>query len=68
MKLYKWGVEFFDTKYKKYGGHGQWIGRLFGLRYLAVSLTKWNVGYWKDYYDGWHYAISFGYIVMSYSK
>lgn len=66
MKFFKLGVELFDIKYAKYGGHSQWIGNLFifnnkkiCLDYLIVELKFSKLEYKCIYYDGYHHAFNF---------
>ena len=60
MKVFKFGVEICDRKYKKYGGHWRLLADLLHIDYLVISFCP--ILYRKFdilYYDGYHAAITF---------
>ena len=74
MKFFKYGINIFDSKLKKYGGFNHFIaGKIFKQKYnyLTIALRKQqrfeqiheNEDY---YYDGYHNSITFGCLQISY--
>lgn len=73
MKFFKYGIDFFDGKLDRYGGHWQFLSRWTQLDYLWISVNE-NVtrDYYKTfqlkkkiyfkrssiYYDGYHHSIN----------
>lgn len=69
MKLEKYGIDFFDNRLEKYGGHSHWLGKFFkNYSYACFYLCGFRIGYFKEYYDGYHYAIFLGFVVFSWGK
>lgn len=70
MNFYKWGIEIFDTRYAKYGGHSQWIGKLmkYKLASLSIQFCNWEISHNREYYDGWHNALYLGFIVIAWEN
>ena len=64
MKIYKYGIQLFDGKYTKYGGHWQKLSRLTGLDYFDIYFN-FGFKYFSDYYDGYHSTIGLGIIWIS---
>ena len=72
--FFKWGISFFDSRLKKYGGFNHFIaGKIFRwrLNYFCIGVRQqWHFGYShnseKYYYDGYHNYIQFGCLQISY--
>lgn len=74
MKIFKYGIELFDSRLKKYGGFNHFLaGQIFRWRlcYLMISLEK----QWKferiqnsdeHYYDGYHNTLAIGFVLIYY--
>lgn len=73
MKFFKYGIDLFDTKYKKYGGHTHWLAqsfifdnRWYWIDYLSIGfefkLHKCKKG--SIYYDGYHHHLKFLFITI----
>jgi len=66
MKTGKWYIELFDGRYKEYGGHSQWICGLIGYRLstLSFGVSRWAIGFNRDYYDGYHNTLCIGFFYV----
>ncbi len=74
MKFFKYGIDVFDSRLKKYGGFNHFLaGKIFRWRlcYLTIYLNK----KWKFkrihnndeyYYDGYHNSLWIGFVHISY--
>ena len=65
MKKLNRGIEIFDGKYTKYGGHWQSLARITALDYLSFSFHIAKFSYNREWYDGWHNSISLGIVSIS---
>lgn len=76
MKFFKYGIDVFDGRLKKYGGHGHFIaGKIFKWRmgYLHIYLKVtpgFEIIYKNDdhYYDGYHNHIYIGWVLISWGS
>ena len=74
MKFFKYGIEIFDSRLKKYGGFGHFIaGKIFlwRLYYLTIYIKKeFKISRIHEneeyYYDGYHNSIWIGFVLISY--
>ncbi len=74
MKFFKYGIDVFDSRLKKYGGFNHFLaGKIFRwkLSYLTIYLKKeWKIerihNNDKYYYDGYHNSLWVGFLLISY--
>lgn len=72
--FFKWGIDLFDSRLKKYGGFNHFLaGKIFRwkLCYLTIYLKwawdwEWEHRQEECYYDGYHNHISLGFVLISY--
>ena len=60
MKRTSRGIEIFDGKHKRFGGHSQWLSKFSGLDYLIFQFGWWKPTYDHEWYDGQHHWLSIG--------
>jgi hypothetical protein len=58
MKKIKNGLELFNGKHNRFGGHWQKLSKLTGLDYLTIQIGWWNFSYDHEWYDGQHHWLT----------
>ncbi|SRR6266403_1113024 len=73
MKFFKHGIDVFNRRYKKYGGHTHWLAqsyifnnKWYCIDYLSIvfefKLHKFER--YSAYYDGYHHDIQFLFVTI----
>ena len=62
MKKIRGGIEVFNNKHQRFGGHWQNLAKITKLDYLQITFGLWNFSYDHEYYEGQHHWLTLGII------
>lgn len=68
MKKIHSGLEIFNGKHNRFGGHWQFMSKITNLEYFIIGLSKWEFSFENEEYEGSHYWMTIGFIRIMWGK